>query len=166
MRGIHVPGVLWYGYQESGFVGVKASFDEVGGGSANPEFFEGFAGVFGTQMQLLAVPDVANPQNHQRAHADPDACLSLGGGRAVGIEQRLRVGAKAEIGDFGEVDLHRRMGSAGVSVRVGNLAKPIDTPESIVFGKCSNVKRLLWSPWCSGMPAADRGIAQICPDKY
>lgn len=166
MGGVHVPRMFWDGNQKTSFVGIQACFDEIGCGPADRELFECFSGVLRTHKQGLSVPDVSNSQNHQSPNTDPDARLGLGWGCAVGLEQHRWVISKIEIGDFGEVDLHRRMGSAGVTVRVGNLAKPIDTPESIVFGKCSNVKGLLWSPWCSGMPAAGRGITQICPNKY
>lgn len=156
VRGIHVPGVLWDGDQKPGFVGVQASFDEVGVVAADPELFEGLAGVFGTQIKLLAVPDVSNSQNHQGAYADPNPCLALGWGGTVWLEQHLGVGAEVGFSDLGEVNQDRGVFASGVPVWVGNLAKPVHPPVGIVIRKCRNVKGLLWSSRSSGCPTAGR----------
>jgi hypothetical protein len=149
VRGIHVPGMLWDGNQEPGFLGVQASFDEVGVVAAHPELFEGLAGVFGTQIQLLAVPDVSNSQNHQGAYADPNPCLAFGWGGTVWFEQHLGVGAEVGFSDLGEVNQDRGVFATGVPVWVGNFAKPVHPPVGIVIRKCRDVEGLLWSCGCS-----------------
>lgn len=166
VRGIHVPGMLWDGDQEPGFVGVQASFDEVGGVAADPELFEGLAGVFGTQMQLLAVPDVSNSQNHQGPDADPNPCLALGWGSTVWLEQHLGVGAEVGFSDLREVNQDRGVFASGVPVWVGNLAKPVHSPVGIVIRKCRDVEGLLRSSRRSGCSTAGRRFNQNYPDKY
>ncbi len=160
MRGIHVPRVFWYGDQKPGFVWVQASFDEVDGGAVNPELSEVLTGVFGTQKQFFAVPDVPDSQDHQGADADPNPCLAFGWGGTVWLEQHLGVGAEVRFSDLGEVNQDRRVFATGVPVWVGNLAKPVHPPVGIVIRKCRDVEGLLWSSRSSGWPTAGRRFNQ------